>query len=102
MERAEADVQRLEMETEAEAVSQEQVRQSFISSMTRVLLLWRFYEVYQQMLLCDYQCVILHSMSFLQERAEMVASYQRLERVVIAHLQNIRRAIETEPPSNVA
>jgi hypothetical protein len=30
----------------------------------------------------------------------MVNSYQRLERVVISHLQELRKAIDEEPPSN--
>ena len=37
-----------------------------------------------------------------QERADMVACYQRLERGVITHLQELRRAIDEEPPVNVA
>jgi len=37
-----------------------------------------------------------------QERADMVACYQRLEKGVITHLQDLRRAIEEEPPVNVA
>jgi kinetochore protein Nuf2 len=36
-----------------------------------------------------------------QERADMVSTYQRLERGVVSHLQDVRRALEERPPPNV-
>jgi hypothetical protein len=35
-----------------------------------------------------------------QERADMVGSYNRLERIVVSHLQGLRKAVENEQPVN--
>ena len=36
----------------------------------------------------------------LKERRDMIASYQKLEHVVISHLSNLRKAIEEPQPVN--
>ena len=75
LDRVESEVIKHEKEAEVERLSQEQVNDNIFVN----------------------KCKLIFFYDYTQERADIMASYQRLEQSVIAHLQNLSRAIEIQP-----